>query len=102
MHGGEFKAYAVTIGKPLAATDTQGKGREDANLVGKADPSVTIYREHINDPTNSRLTGFINRAAVALSVAKSDIVIEDTHGRKMRAGSVEGGTNVYASPVELM
>lgn len=102
MHGGEFRAYAVTIGKPLAETNTQGKGREDMNFSGLADPSVTVYREHINDPTNYRLTGFINRAAAALSVAKSDLVIEDIHGRKMRAGSVEGGTNVYASPVELL
>lgn len=100
MHGGEFKAYAITQGVSLAATNTQGKGREDRNLVGLADPSVTVYREHINTPTNSRLTGFINRAAAALSVVKSDIVIEDIHGRKMRAGSIEGGTNVYASPVE--
>ena len=100
MHPGTFIAYAGTIGKPLAATITQGKGPEHSSFKGKADASTTIYREQINTVDNGRLTGFINRAAAALSVAKWNLVIEDSHGRKQKGWSVEGGTNNGASPVE--
>ena len=98
MHPGEIKAYAITIGPSKAFTASQGKGREDEQKKGIADKSVTVYREQLNDTSNSRLNGFINRAVTALTVTRGDLVIEDIHGRKMRGDSIENGANVNRNP----
>lgn len=101
LKAGRMKAYPRRQGA-VAATYTQGKGREDQTGVGKADPSVTVYTEQVNDVTRSRLTAFIERAATELSVAKSELIIEDIAGHKMLGESSEMGTNVRDGIPRLM
>ena len=93
LRPGKLKAYPRRQGA-VAFTNAAGKGPEDQALQGKVDTSVTVYQEQVNDITQSRLTGFIKRAAAALSVNKSELIIEDQAGHKMLGESHELGTNV--------
>lgn len=87
MRGGEYKAYAMD-GQHIAATNTQGKGRDEGGVSGKADPSNTIYREIINEPNWKKLSAFAGRAATVIGVEKSRIIIEDIRGIKYPAMSL--------------
>lgn len=91
MHGGKFKAYPRRQGA-VAFTDTQGAGQNITQ--GKADPSITVYQEYLNETTQSKLNGFADRAAAALSVQKEELIIEDSRGRKKIGASIEDGTNI--------
>ena len=98
---GPLKAYPRRQGAK-AFTESQGKGPEDQSRKGIVDKTVTVYREQVNDVTQSRVTGFIERAAAALSVLKSELIIEDASGRKVLGESHEGGTNVSDGLPRLM
>lgn len=101
LKGGVMKAYPRRQGAK-AFTRAQGKGPEDQARQGKADASVTVYQAMVNDPQRSRLTAFIEDAAAALSVNKSELIIEDSRGRKMLGESFELGTNVRDGKPRLM
>ena len=93
---GVLKAYPRRQGAK-AFTAAAGKGPEDRAMAGKVDTSVTVYKEQVNDVTQSRLLGFIQRAAAALSVNKSELIIEDSRGMKRLGESQENGTNLADS-----
>ena len=101
MHPGEFRAYEITQGVSKAFSKVQGKGREDVQKKGIADTSTTVYREQLNDTSNSRVNGFINRATAALSALRQNIMVVDSHGRKMKGDSIENGANVNRNPEVL-
>lgn len=90
---GVLKAYPRRQGAK-AENNAYGKGPEDQSRQGKADSSVTVYKAQVNDVTRSRLTSFIEDAAAALSVLKSELIIEDSAGHRMLGESMEMGTNV--------
>ena len=100
MHPGVLKAYPRRQGA-VAKTDSQGKGNESMQGAGIVDKTVTEYREQVNDTSQSRIAGFVQRAATALSVLKSELIIEDIHGRKRLGESHEDGTNVVDSVPRL-
>lgn len=93
MTPGKFKAYPRRQGA-VAFTGTQGKGDESMHGQGKADPSVTVYQEQLNDTSQSKINGFVERAAAALSVVKSELIIEDARGRKKFGHSIQDGSNI--------
>ena len=96
LNPGKLIAYTRRQGSK-AFTGKQGAGADGSVLQGKADAGATHYQERVNDVTQSRLTGFIKRAAAALSVNKSELIIQDEAGHQMLGESHEQGTNVADS-----
>jgi hypothetical protein len=104
MHGGKFTAQVANV-PAIAYTATQGYGSEGHPTQGKADKSVTVYSEFLNDTTPSKINAFIDRAATALSVNREELLVKDQHGqisvnvtRGQRGSSVEGGPVGQAGP----
>ena len=84
-------------GQHIAATNTQGAGRDAGGVAGMADPSATLYQEVINEPTPLKLSAFVGRAATVIGVAKERIIVEDINGIKYPGSSLEMGSNPAAT-----
>ena len=100
LRPGGFKAYPRRQGA-VAADAAYGKGPEDQSAQGKTSHGV-MYKEQVNSTDRAKITGFIQRAAAALSVNKSELIIEDSRGIKMLGESHELGSNVSDSIPRLM